>query len=274
MDASLQKELFDLAKTIIERLTSAPVVVLAFIVLFKKQIEAFFKSVSEPVGRVVESLLSRSFKLGLNKEGLKLEAEAATTAVIAQEKALPSGAEKGLVSIATSTGVIKAEGGPVAASFASTPSGDDAKRLEAVKNINVPPIALEQANIIRAELDKLGIIDTQERADLLVKHLAVTQLWLRAEIIYRTIFGSQIQLLKSLNTRPGSTTIELLEFYEQAKTNFPKLYETYSFGQYLQYVRNQGLISEDAPEHYIITVAGREFLKWMTDRGLADTKAF
>jgi hypothetical protein len=274
MDAALQKELFELAKTITERLTSAPVVVLVLIVLFKKHIDAFFKSVSEPVGRVVESLLSRSFKLGLNKEGLKLEAEAAT-AVIAQETALPSGAEKGLVTIATSTGVIKADGGPVATSIASTPAtGDDAKRLEAIKNINVPPIALEQANLIRADMDKLGIVDTQERADVLVKHLAITQLWLRAEVIYRTIFGSQIQLLKSLNTRSGSTKAELLEFYARAKTNFPKLYETYSFDQYLQYMRNQGLILEDAPDHYIITVAGKEFLKWMTDQGLVDTKAF
>lgn len=272
MDAGLEKEIFDLAKTIIERLSSAPVVVLVFIFIFRKQIEAFFKSVSEPVGQVVESLLSRSFKFGLNKEGLKLEADAA---VSAQEKALPSGAEKGLITIATSTHVLKAEGGAVAASTAPTPAtGDDAKRLEAVKNINVPPIALEQANLIRTDLNKLGIVDTQERVDLLVNHLAVTQLWLRAEVIYRTIFGSQIQILKSINTTPGKTKAELLEFYEQAKTTFPKVYATYSFDQYLQYMRNQGLILEDATDHYIITVAGKEFLKWMTDQGLGDTKAF
>jgi hypothetical protein len=142
------------------------------------------------------------------------------------------------------------------------------------KNINVPPIALEQANLIRADLNRLGIVDAQERVDLLVNHLAVTQLWLRAEVVYRTIFGSQIQVLKSLNTTSGKTKVELLEFYEQAKTNFPKLSATYSFDQYLQYMRKQHLIVEDATDHYVITVAGKEFLKWMTDQGLVDTKAF
>jgi hypothetical protein len=272
MDQALQKEIFDLAKTIIERLTSAPVVVLVFIILFRAQIEAFFKSVSEPVGRVVESLLSRKFKLGLSKAGLQLEAESAS-AVIAQEKPLPS-----IASATVIEGGPVAKPGPVAASTGSTSATEeDNKRLEAVeavKNVSVPPIVLEQERLLRTALKQLGIVDQQEQIGVLIRQLAVTQLWLRAEYFYRTIFGSQIQILKFLNTRPGSTKAELLGFYEQAKANFPKLYATYSFEQYLQYLLRGPLILEDAPDHYAITWAGREFLKWMTDQGLVETKLF
>jgi len=212
--------------------------------------------------------MSRKFKLGL--AGVQVEAEAAT-AVIAQEK--PPIAE-GLVSAIAGAASVKAEG-TVTVPTASTPAGGhDTKRLEAVRNINVQPIALEQEDRIRADLNGLGVLDAQEQVDLLIKHLAMTQIGLRFEGTYRTIFGSQVELLKWLNTRGGSTKTELPGFYQMAKANFPNLYETYSFDQYLQYLRVNGLIAEHAPEHFVITLAGREFLKWITDQGVVDSKLF
>lgn len=191
------------------------------------------------------ALLGReSVQVGLSKEGLTLAASAAVK--------------------------IQAGSEPVAKGL-SDPETE--KRLEAVRNINVVPIALEQAGLIRTDLEKLGV-NQEEQVEILVKHLAVTQLWLRAEITYRIIFGSQIALLKALNTLNSGTRAQLSQFYENAKAQFPQLYANYSFEQYLHYLLSQSLITAQDPDRFAITVAGKEFLKWMTEMGLAENKPF
>jgi len=102
----------------------------------------------------------------------------------------------------------------------------------------------------------------------------VTQLYYRAEFVYRTIFGSQIGLLKFLNIVGVATKAQLLTIYENAKEQYPEPYANYSFEQYLQYMLTQVLITTQDNEHYFITVAGKEFLKWMADMSLPDQKAF
>jgi hypothetical protein len=191
-------------------------------------------------------LLSReSVKMGFGKEGVTLAASAAAATNQAESK--PVG--KGLADPETE------------------------KRLQAVRNIDVVPIVQEQANLIRADLQKLNV-SQQEQIELLVKHLAVTQLWLRAEYTYRTIFGSQIALLKFLNTTGAGTRAQLLQFYETAKLQFPELYTGYSFEQYLHYLVSQSLIAAQDPDRYVITVAGKEFLKWLAESGLVENKTF
>jgi hypothetical protein len=145
-------------------------------------------------------------------------------------------------------------------------------RLQQVRDFDLAPIVVEQKKLIRADLEKL-CIDEREQVELLVKHLAVTQLLLRAESTYRTIFGSQIALLKFLNISGGGTREQLAEFYENAKAHFPKLYDNYSFDQYLHYLLTQILITQH-DERYFITVAGQEFLKWMSGASVSEYKAF
>jgi hypothetical protein len=149
------------------------------------------------------------------------------------------------------------------------------KRLQAVRSFDVPPIVTEQENLIQADLERLGVSE-REQIEILVKHLAVTQLLLRAEVTYRTIFGSQIFLLRFLNLAPGTggTREKLAEFYESARAQSPDLYANYSFEQYLHYLLSQGLIVGQDPERYVITVAGKEFLKWMSDASVTENKPF
>ena len=147
------------------------------------------------------------------------------------------------------------------------------KRLEAVRNVAVLPIMQEQIGLIRADLHKIGV-GQEEQVELLVKHLAATQLLLRAEMTYRTIFGSQIALLKFLNTTGGHTRADLLRYYEVIKAQFPELYGTYSFEQYLHYLVSQGLIIAQGPDEYNITIAGQEFLKWMTSASVTENKPY
>jgi len=152
---------------------------------------------------------------------------------------------------------------------------EDADRLQAAKDYGVPIIVQEQEKIIQESLKKLNLNGNQnETVNILVRHLAVAQLCLRAESIYRTIFGSQIILLKFLNTVGSGTKAELLQFYENAKNHFPALYETYPFEQYLQYMLLRVLITTEDHEHYFITFAGKEFLKWITEMSLSEDKPF
>jgi hypothetical protein len=151
-------------------------------------------------------------------------------------------------------------------------STENADRLRQARAVAEWPIVHEQETLVRTQLTTLGV-SQQEQVDLLVKHLAVTQLLLRAEVTYRTIFGSQILLLKSLNTTGGATRDQLSKFYEDAKAEFPQAFANYSFDQYLQYLLGFGLIRQDR-QHYEITVAGQEFLKWMPTARVPDKKAF
>jgi hypothetical protein len=255
MDAALQKELFDIAKVLIDRLSSWPAVVIMFVLLFRKQLESAFQAISATANRIVESLLSRGFKFGFDKGGIKLEAEA-VIAVTAQEKLPDLTVAKGLV-INT-----------------AAPTAPLSTRLQTLQAVGVSPIAVEQASIIRRDLETLGINQT-ETIDLLIKHLAATQLVHRAEVVYRTIFGSQIAILKFLNTnRRGLPKDRLLNVYDRVKAQFPVLYSTYTFEQYLSYMVSQGLILSETVDQFTLTIAGREFLKWMADMGLSEDKPF
>ena len=190
------------------------------------------------------ALLSReSVKVGLGKELFTLSAERAVE--LQKEKTV---VVKGL-------------------------EGSESERLlEVAKNVDVSPIVQEQMGLIRADLERLHV-EPQQLVNLLVKHLAVTQLYLRGEGIYRTIFGSQIALLRQLNTTNSLSRAELLPYYEKAKAAFPAQYENYSFDAYLKYLIGRVLIIAQADQRYAITVAGKEFLKWMTEMGLPEDKA-
>jgi hypothetical protein len=148
-----------------------------------------------------------------------------------------------------------------------------AQRLDQIRSLDVTPIVREQEKLIKADIERLKIAPS-ELTDLLIKHLAVCQLTLRAEFLYRTIFGSQIALLKAANLFGPRDRGQMLQFYDAAKIKFPLLYQSYSFEQYLQYLLLQGLVVQESSGKYAITVAGKEFLKWLAEVGATEDKAF
>jgi hypothetical protein len=111
---------------------------------------------------------------------------------------------------------------------------------------------------------------------LLIRHLAVYQLLYAAEQLYRVIFGSQIALLKAMNTSAGGgcprAVIEVV--YNSAKARYPELYPKYSVGRYIDYLVTQNLIATKNGEWFEITEGGRGFLKWMIDQRLREDKPF
>jgi hypothetical protein len=137
------------------------------------------------------------------------------------------------------------------------------------------PLVRRREDLIRQDLQKLQPdAQPQEVVNVLVRHLAVAQLSLYAEQIYRTIFGSQIALLKQLNIAGSLTRDQLESFYETAKAQFPLLYATYSFEQYLHYLQVWNLISTQDNKHYVITDEGKAFLQWIVIVGASEIKPF
>ena len=151
---------------------------------------------------------------------------------------------------------------------------DVKKRLQEVENFGVSPVVSQRVQLIQADIQKLHLDVNQKTVDLLVKHLARTQFLLSLESTYRMIWGSQIVLLRQLNTFGVRTRAELSPIYESAIAHFPQVYDHYSFEQWLQFLRTQGLIATQDEEHFDITDFGKEFLMWMTNARVLENKPF
>jgi hypothetical protein len=127
----------------------------------------------------------------------------------------------------------------------------------------------------RVEIAFPGAQDTQMAWALRVAAQATIER--NHEQIYRIIFGSQIFVLKEINVRGALTVGEAKRVYEMAKQNYPQIYENYPFEAWGGYVIDQGLVALDS-EHVtddtriVLTPAGKDFLFFLTGRGLPENK--
>ena len=223
-----------------------PGVVIVAISIFRKAIQALLAQVTAGLTRAAEE--RPPWKFGLGKTGVQIEAG---TAIEDQKEAKP--VERGLVE-------------------------KEIPRTIAEYGSEFSNVREEREQLIRRDLQDLGLSETDPKTTaLLIRHLAVTQLLHAAEQIYRVIFGSQIGVLKALNTAPSRqcdrSVIE--EYYSGAKAIFPEL-QQYPLDKYIGYLVKQNLIkpADPAGSSYQITQIGKAFLKWMVDMGLREDKRF
>ncbi len=132
-------------------------------------------------------------------------------------------------------------------------------------------LLLEQENAIRQELNNRRVDDPVERERVLVRHLAATYIYGRFERTYHLIFGSQILMLQDLNAAGILHRDNVKSHYDMACILSPEFYANYSFDQWLHYMVSQTLVLVDG-DNVTITVAGREFLKFLIQEGLAFNK--
>ena len=85
------------------------------------------------------------------------------------------------------------------------------------------------------------------------------------DVVWYTIYNSQLRLLDALNSRQ-LTTAEAKKYYDQASQNFPIPYLTYSFDQWLSYLHFWSLIAQNG-DTLGISVRGKEFLKYLVHEG-------
>lgn len=129
------------------------------------------------------------------------------------------------------------------------------------------PLLKEVEARINGDLDVRKIVDPSEKTEVLIRALASTQLVLLAERIYTSIWGSQVRALRFLNAQTDGVDVSSLRvFYEMAKESYPDWYETQSFEKWLGFLTAFNLITVDGV-NYVITNAGRQFLRYMADAG-------
>lgn len=133
------------------------------------------------------------------------------------------------------------------------------------------PLLLEAEELILNDLKNRKIETSQEREKTLLRALASTNLLLHFERVHGTIWLSQLAALRYLNQRDtGAERADLYHhFYETAKAAYPNWYENYSFDQWLEFLQSFTLVAlKDS--RLFISVAGREFLQYLTATGKSD----
>ncbi len=136
-------------------------------------------------------------------------------------------------------------------------------------------VLLEYEKRIKEDIDKLGLTNPEEAKKVLIRQLATTQITLTCEIIYKTIYGSQLKILEHLNTRRlvGDTLENIKQFYDAAVAKYPEWYKGYSFDDYIRYLKDRLLINVEEGK-VKITVLGVEFLGYLIKEGLNKEKLF
>jgi hypothetical protein len=128
---------------------------------------------------------------------------------------------------------------------------------------------LEQAQL--ADLQRRGLDSTSDTTRVLVRHLARTQLFFACEFVYRLIFGSQIALLKNINTMGRMSEADVHQFYRNVASNFPNIFNAEQPEPYLDFLIRQNLIVRQ-DGHFLISHFGREFLVWLAQSGAFENK--
>jgi hypothetical protein len=131
-----------------------------------------------------------------------------------------------------------------------------------------PDLTGQTEGIIRHRAQQIAE-QGHDKESFLIRFLTVAVLLFQFEAIWYTIYGSQIYALQQLNT--GSQKRDgLFTHYATASIAANFLYATYTFDQWLAYLRSQGLLME-VGEYIAITTKGKSFLHYLVDGGKAAT---
>ena len=156
--------------------------------------------------------------------------------------------------------------------FGAQPTQTPAKLEATPINIPIPTDSVgmqkDFEDLIRRDLKAANIQDQAEKEKILISHLAATQLNAAYERVNSDIFGSQIDLLRSLNSVTIPAKLSSLKlFYDDATMKYPEFYKNYSFKAYTNYLLNMGLV-EQCDDGYRITKFGTGYLVYIVEKGL------
>jgi hypothetical protein len=164
--------------------------------------------------------------------------------------------------------------------FGFTPEAQNNPKLDKSSSIAdaIPQDSLgliaEQEAIIYKALDDLEIKSAEDKVKVLAKHHANLQIQSAYNVINSTIYNSQLLLLQALNTLVSPVELSFFNsYYNGAKKSHPEFYESYSFEDWLNYMKNRGIINTK-DEKYFITVLGRGFLTALTEAGINQNRVY
>lgn len=132
----------------------------------------------------------------------------------------------------------------------------------------------EEEKFINEDLERRGLSNNKDVIDVLVRHLAATRLELYYERINVQIWGSQISILKYLNsTRQGQPVEKLRPFYDNMAKLYPDNFAHDSFERYLNFLTSWNLIVQRDGLYYV-SMLGKEFLSYLVRTGQPELRRF
>ena len=123
-----------------------------------------------------------------------------------------------------------------------------------------------KADLVVKKLDYSG-----QTAEVLIRHLAASQLLHFFDNTYHTLFGSQIKLLQLLNDPDGLDELSAQNYFDLVKGANPPL-ATWDLNGYLKFLFSSNLITKKGNQ-YQITDLGKEFLIWLAKSGNTENRA-
>jgi hypothetical protein len=115
---------------------------------------------------------------------------------------------------------------------------------------------------------------------MLEKYSQALYITLIFERLYSNIYGSQISILKAVNSS-SETKDSLKRFYDDAVNNYTAFFAGYPYDEYLKFLVHRELINEtetvnghESEKLIGITAFGRDFLKFMIETGKPFNKSF
>lgn len=133
---------------------------------------------------------------------------------------------------------------------------------------------VQRRRAIRQHLADGGLASQGESTDYLVRLLAITQLHLNFEQIYRAIFGSQIFFLRRANeNRISGISRELaVNHFSNVQSSFAPSFDGWDLRGYMRFLLDAELLGE-RDGAYLITELGVDFLQWLSRYGIPEGKS-
>jgi hypothetical protein len=151
---------------------------------------------------------------------------------------------------------------------------DKKSRFDELSNVgNYKMLQVYEKNIIDG-LKNDGLFHDNDTVKILLKHLALAQMRIEFEQIYKIIFGSQIFLLKRLNENMGlGLGKDYVDKYVLEAISNNEDLRDWNIDEYLSFLFLRELIRDDNGV-YQITVKGHDFLSYLIAAGLKEDKLF
>jgi hypothetical protein len=121
-----------------------------------------------------------------------------------------------------------------------------------------------------SEWDKVD--DFKNKFEVLLRYSEALYIVLFFERIYNLIFGSQIGILKHLNSSNGVPLADVKNIYKDTIQKNNDNLKNYPFESYWGFLESRGLVVIEDKNIAKITWIGRDFLKYLIDNGLNDQK--
>lgn len=142
---------------------------------------------------------------------------------------------------------------------------------ELLAQINVNQHTREVQQWFETQLQSKNLSIDSETARVLLGYTTVLWIALHFQQIYESIWGTQLELLNFLNSRAFATSQDVQIYYDLGALRYPDIYASYTFEEYINFLRSQLLILTENGE-YKITVKGRSFLSYLVTQGLNQNK--